>query len=303
MKKVLETVALSKSFGGQKAVDQVSMTIMEGDIYGFIGRNGAGKTTLIRMVTGLAKSGGGQIRLFGSDDLKAGRDRIGTIIENPGLFPNMTGFQNLQAQVKAMGAPMSKKEMEELLALVGLDPHMKKKAKNFSLGMKQRLAIAIALIGKPSLLVLDEPTNGLDPEGIRDIRNLILKLNHEMKITVLISSHILGELHKLATRYGIIDRGQMLQEFTAEELDERTRDAFEILVAAEDVEESRQLVINSGLPHVFDQDKNRFLIYADEASALTLIHHLIQAQIIPMAYHMIHADLEDYFIKTIGGLQ
>ncbi|MDD7267900.1 MAG: ATP-binding cassette domain-containing protein [Lachnospiraceae bacterium] len=301
MQKVLETVALSKAFGRQTAVDQVSMTIMEGDIYGFIGRNGAGKTTLIRMVAGLAKETSGQIRLFGSEDLKAGRDKIGTIIENPGLFPNMTGMQNVQAQALAVGAKMTKEEMEELLQLVGLDPRLRKKAKNYSLGMKQRLAIAIALIGKPSLLVLDEPTNGLDPEGIRDIRNLIIRLNREMKITVLISSHILGELHKLATRYGIIDQGKMLQEFTAEELDARTRDAFEILLQEEDLMIGRQVIENSGLRYGIESDKQRCLLFASEGDALAVVEKLIESGIIPRAYHMIHADLEDYFMKSIGG--
>ncbi|MBM6686603.1 ATP-binding cassette domain-containing protein [Faecalicatena contorta] len=193
------------------------MTIHQGDIYGFIGKNGAGKTTLIRMVTGLAAPSDGSIQLFGSGSLLEGRRRIGTVIEAPAFYPGMTARENIIAFSRLQGL-RDFSHVEELLELVGLDHTGKKKCRNFSLGMKQRLAIAIALIGDPKLLILDEPTNGLDPEGMKEVRDLILKLNQERGITVLVSSHILGELSKFATRYGIIHHGKLIEEFTEEDL-------------------------------------------------------------------------------------
>lgn len=184
MSVILRTNQLTKRYAHRTVVDHLSMTIHEGDIYGFIGKNGAGKTTLIRMITGLAAPDDGTILMFGSPDLPEGRKFTGTVIESPALYPGMT-------------------------------------AKDFSLGMRQRLAIGIALIGNPKFLILDEPTNGLDPEGIKEIRDLILRLNHDRKITVLISSHILGELSKFATRYGIIHQGKLIDEFTEEQLIQR----------------------------------------------------------------------------------
>lgn len=222
METILRTNHITKRYGHQAVVNNLSMTIHRGDIYGFIGKNGAGKTTLIRMITGLAKPSDGNILLFGSPQLLDGRSKIGTVIESPALYPGMTARQNLIAQCKLQGiADLS--QADEILQLVGLDDTGRKKAKNFSLGMRQRLAIAIALIGNPEFLILDEPTNGLDPEGIKEIRELIVKLNKERKITVLISSHILGELSKFATRYGIIHHGQLIDEFSEQELWERCK--------------------------------------------------------------------------------
>lgn len=219
MSVILRTNHLTKHYGHHTAVHDLSMTIHQGDIYGFIGKNGAGKTTLIRIIAGLAAPDDGQILLFGKPDLLKGRKRIGTVIESPALYPGMTARENMIAQCKLQNADLS--QIEPILKLVGLHDTGKKKAKQFSLGMKQRLAIGLALIGNPEFLLLDEPTNGLDPEGIREIRELILKLNKDRKITVLISSHILGELSKLATRYGIIHEGRLLEEFTENELWER----------------------------------------------------------------------------------
>ncbi len=212
MENILKVKSLTKMFGQNYAVNNVDMNINRGDIYGFIGRNGAGKTTLIRILLGLCEKNSGEVELFGSTNLLEGRDKIGCIIENPAIFPKMTAKDNIIAQSKVVGIKLSNTEIDDLLKTVGLDSSMKKKTKDFSLGMKQRLSIAIALVGNPEFLVLDEPTNGLDPEGIRDIRNLILSLNKEKNITVLISSHILGELHKLATRYGVIDNGKLIKD-------------------------------------------------------------------------------------------
>ena len=214
---ILKTNHLTKRYGHRAVVENLSMTIHQGDIYGFIGKNGAGKTTLIRMVTGLAAPSDGSIQLFGSGSLLEGRRRIGTVIEAPAFYPGMTARENIIAFSRLQGL-RDFSHVEELLELVGLDHTGKKKCRNFSLGMKQRLAIAIALIGDPELLILDEPTNGLDPEGMKEVRDLILKLNQEKGITVLVSSHILGELSKFATRYGIIHHGKLIEEFTEEDL-------------------------------------------------------------------------------------
>nr|WP_326167284.1 ABC transporter ATP-binding protein [uncultured Lachnoclostridium sp.] len=214
---ILKTNHLTKRYGHRAVVENLSMTIYKGDIYGFIGKNGAGKTTLIRMVTGLATPSDGSIRLFGSGSLLEGRRRIGTVIEAPAFYPGMTAYENIIAFSKLQGLH-DFSHTEDLLELVGLTHTGKKKCRNFSLGMKQRLAIAIALIGDPELLILDEPTNGLDPEGMKEVRDLILKLNQEKGITVLVSSHILGELSKFATRYGIIHHGKLIEEFTEEDL-------------------------------------------------------------------------------------
>lgn len=220
---ILQTKNLTKKYGNKIVVDHVSMTICKGDIYGFIGKNGAGKTTLIRMVCGLAKPTIGNLSLFGSDHLVENRAKLGTVIESPALFPNMTARENLIVQCKLQNITDLRK-IDEILELVGLHDTNKKKAKNFSLGMRQRLAIAIALIGEPELLILDEPTNGLDPEGIKEIRELIVHLNQARGLTVLISSHILGELSKFATRYGIIHKGKLIEELTEEDLWKRCSD-------------------------------------------------------------------------------
>lgn len=217
MDTVLKTTALTKVYNHKTVVNDLSMTIQKGDIYGFIGKNGAGKTTLIRMIAGLAAPTSGSISLFESDKLTAQRAKIGTVIESPALFPNMTARENLITQCKISNVK-DLHTVDEVLKLVGLSDTGKKKTKNFSLGMRQRLAIAVALIGEPEFLILDEPTNGLDPEGIKEIRELILTLNHKKGITVLISSHILSELSKFATRYGIIHNGCLIEEFTEEEL-------------------------------------------------------------------------------------
>lgn len=300
MEEIVKISGISKKFGSQYAVKNIDMTIEKGDIYGFIGRNGAGKTTLIRMIMGLASNDSGTIKLFNSENILEGRDKIGTIIENPGLFLNMTCLDNVKAQAIAMGLKKTTKDFEEVLKLVGLDPKLKKKAKNYSLGMKQRLAIAVSLISSPELLILDEPTNGLDPEGIRSIRNLILKLNREHKITVLISSHILSELHKLATKFGIIDKGVMIDEFSAEELEEKTKDAFELVVKTKDIENVKIILASNKLEYNLNIEYGRFLIY-NITDTENLIIEIFRSDIVPTSYHTLNADLEDYFLKVIGG--
>ena len=300
MENILQVKSLTKMFGQNYAVDNVDMNIYRGDIYGFIGRNGAGKTTLIRILLGLCEKNSGEVELFGSTNLLEGRDKIGCIIENPAVFPKMTARENIIAQSKAVGVNLSEIEIAEILKTVDLDTSMKKKTKDFSLGMKQRLSIALALVGNPEFLVLDEPINGLDPEGIRDIRNLILKLNREQNITVLISSHILGELHKLATRYGVIDKGRLIKEFSAKELDEKTEDGFEIKVKENDIENVETFFNENNTKYSLDRENSKFTISSEEDSD-EILKQITSRGVIPASYGTKNVDLEDYFMELIGG--
>ena len=229
---ILRTNNLSKKYGKDFAIENINVTIKKGEIYGFIGQNGAGKSTMLRLVTGLAFPTSGSIELFGSDnpsELTNGQKRMGAIIENPALLPNMSAYENLEVHRLQKGIPGSDC-INKTLDLVGLTDTGKKKAKDFSLGMKQRLGLGIALLSEPEFLILDEPTNGLDPMGIVELRGLIQKLNREKGLTVLISSHILSELHQLATSFGIIHKGQLLEELTAKELDEKCKQHLRIKV-------------------------------------------------------------------------
>ena len=231
---ILETRSLSKQYGHFKALDGMDMHIPKGAIYGLVGKNGAGKTTLIRLICGLQEPSSGSFTLYGAENrdkaIVRARRRMGAVVETPSLYPDMTAEDNLKVQYRVLGLP-SFEGIDQLLQLVGLEHTGKKKARNFSLGMKQRLGIAVALAGDPDFLVLDEPVNGLDPQGIIEIRELILKLNRERQISVLISSHILDELSRLATHYGFIDSGRMVKEISAEELDTVCRKCMRLVVS------------------------------------------------------------------------
>lgn len=230
---VLSTDKLVKRYGQAKALDGLSMHVPKGAIYGIVGRNGAGKTTLIRLICGLQQPTSGTYSIYGreftSRDIALSRRRMGAVVETPSIYLDMSARENLRQQYRVLGLP-SFEGIDELLALVGLADTGKKKARNFSLGMKQRLGIAVALCGGPDFLILDEPVNGLDPEGIIEMRELILRLNRERQITVLISSHILDELARLATHYGFIDGGRMVREMSAEELEAACRKSMRLEV-------------------------------------------------------------------------
>ena len=234
MEYVLKTRNLCKSYGHFKALNGLSMNVPKGAIYGFVGKNGAGKTTLIRLICGLQYPTSGDFSLYGipstEETITKSRRRMGAVVETPSIYLGMTAEDNLKEQFRILGLP-SFDGISDLLKLVGLENTGKKKARNFSLGMKQRLGIAIALAGDPDFLVLDEPVNGLDPQGIIEIRELILKLNRERQITVLISSHILEELSKLATHFGFSDGGHMLKEISAEELEKACRKCTRVEVS------------------------------------------------------------------------
>lgn len=231
---VLTTDSLDKRYGNSFALCRLSMHVPQGAIYGFIGKNGAGKTTLMRLICGLSLPAAGSYSLYGepydSKKISFVRRRMGAIVETPAVYLDMNAEDNIKQQYRMLGIP-SFDDIDELLELTGLADAGKKKARHFSLGMRQRLGIAIALCGSPDFLVLDEPTNGLDPQGIIEIRELILRLNRNEQITFLISSHILDELAKISTHYGFIDKGSMIREISAAELEKHCRKCVRVTVA------------------------------------------------------------------------
>lgn len=229
---VIETNGLSKAFGSKMAVDQFDMHVGQGDIYGFVGRNGAGKSTVMRMLAGLVAPTDGEVREFGMQPREASASRrIGALIESPGLYGSMSATDNLMMKALALGLADPKDKVRDLLDLTGLGSVGSKATKNFSMGMKQRLGLALALLGSPDLLLLDEPLNGLDPEGAREILRLIMRLNDERGITVVVSSHVLEQLGKMATRYGVIREGRMVREMSAAEVDQECSDFLQLEAA------------------------------------------------------------------------
>lgn len=297
---VLEVVDVVKSYKNFHAVDHINLQIEKGSIFGLIGENGAGKSTLMKMISGLAMKSQGEIRLFGKNpqsDPYVYR-RIGTLIENSGLYPALNAYDNLKLKSLSMGCYQEKK-IYELLDLCDLRKAGKKKTKHFSMGMKQRLGIAMALLGDPEFLILDEPTNGLDPQGIREIRELLLKLNKERGMTILISSHILEELGKVATNYGIIKNGKMVECISKDDFLEKCKDCLKLQVsdtnrAVACLEETCQI-------HDYEVLPEQILYLYDgydhpEQIARTLILHDID--IYQMNYHK--QSLESYFLKKSG---
>lgn len=297
---VLKTNSLCKHYKNFKALGGLTMHVPKGSIYGFVGRNGAGKTTLIRMVCGIQFPTSGNFELYGvkNTDKKISdtRRKMGAVIETPSIIPYLNARENLKIQYDIMGMP-DYKGIDELLDLVGLKNTGKKLAKNFSLGMRQRLGIAVALCGNPDLLVLDEPINGLDPQGIIDVRELILKLNREKKITIIISSHILDELSKIATHYGFINDGRIVREMSAEELEQECRKCMRINVTDTTV-----------LARVLDTMKLDYKIIDNEIAdiygspnitdlALSLWDE--KCKIITVSEH--DENLESFFISLVGG--
>ena len=300
MEYLLSTNSLTKQYGRHKAVNSVNIHIRQGDIYGLIGRNGAGKTTLLRLISGLASPTEGDFTLFGAQGKEAYRylSRVGTLIESPGVYPNMSASDNLRLKCLAMGV-RKKNEIEELLNIVGLADTGKKKVKNFSLGMKQRLGIALALVGDPDLVVLDEPINGLDPQGIAEIRDTLSRLNRERNITLIISSHILEELSKIATRYGIIHDGVLLQELTREELLARCSERIEL--KTDDTRKACTVLDRMGITRykVVDPDTIHIFERLNDSGEITMV--LAENQIRTMGITVKNEALEDYYLNLTGG--
>lgn len=300
MEYALEVNALSKRYRSFRALDNLTMRVPKGSIYGFVGRNGAGKTTLIRVICGLQPMTAGEYSIYGfksgEKEIAKARRRMGAIVETPSIYLNMTAEENLKEQYRVLGLP-SFKGIPELLALVGLSNTGKKKAKNFSLGMRQRLGIAVALAGDPDFLVLDEPINGLDPQGIIEIRELILKLNRERQITILISSHILDELGRLATHYGFIDGGRMVKEISAAELESACRKCTRAEVS--DTKALARVLDRMGREYSILDDRRADIFAAVNVTELTLALAEENCQIVSLAER--DESLESYFINLVGG--
>lgn len=300
MEYCLTTNALCKQYKHDKALDSLSMHVPKGSIYGFVGKNGAGKTTLIRLVCGLQKVSSGEYTLYGvkntDKEIEKVRKRMGAIVETPSVYMEMTAEDNLKLQYRVLGLP-SYEGLGELLKLVGLADTGKKKAKNFSLGMRQRLGIAVALAGDPDFLILDEPINGLDPQGIIEIRELILKLNRERQITVLISSHILEELSKLATHYGFIDRGRIVREISAQEMEDACRKCVRVEVdnAGALARALHQMQIEYRMLSNVEAE-----IYAD-MSVTKLVLALEKEHCEVLSYKEYNESLESFYVNLVGG--
>ena len=295
----VETKQLTKSYGMKYALQDVDLTVYEGDIFGLVGKNGAGKTTLFKLIQGITRPTDGQILLFGSKDRTKQRARIGALIEIPHFYPYMSAEQNLE-YFRIQRGIAEKDSVIEVLRLTGLMDERKKLFRAFSMGMKQRLGIALSLLGEPDLLLLDEPTNGIDPEGIVQIRSLLRKLNRERHITILISSHILSELAHIANRYAIMDAGLILDTVTREELDASMRSAIRIRTDSPE----RVVVI---LEEVFslsdfrvENDKD-VLLYESFGSIPEIIRALVVSGIRVYDVHRLEAQLEDYFLQKVGG--
>ena len=300
MDTILKAEHLTKIFAGKHAVNDISMTIHRGDIYGFIGENGAGKTTLMRMVCGLADPTSGSIELFGGKSLNAARERMGCTIENPAIYPAMTALENLEVQRRLLGV-QDAETSAKLLTTVGLQDVGQKKARDFSLGMKQRLMLALALMNDPEFLVLDEPTNGLDPMGIKEIRDLILKLNRERGLTILISSHILGELEKIATCYGVIKNGSLVEQFGASDLEGRCN--HQIRMTVDDPARVAVLLENifPGVQYECMPDGGTIRVDGHVQEIGRLNRALCEAGITVNSIAPTGEDLETYFMELMGG--
>ena len=300
MEYVLTTSGLSKSYGRFRALNDLSMHIPKGAIYGLVGKNGAGKTTLIRLICGLQKPTKGKYAIYGvkntSRAITQSRRRMGAVVESPAIYMDMTAEDNLKQQCLILGIP-TYDSIPGILKLVGLDNTGKKKARNFSLGMKQRLGIAVALVGNPDFLVLDEPINGLDPQGIIEIRELILKLNREYQITVLISSHILDELSRLATHYGFVDKGRLVKEISAEELERVCRKYIRVEVT--DINALVRVLDANGLAYEILSGNSANIFGKINISKLVIALAREGCEIITS--HEQDESLENYFMNLIGG--
>lgn len=292
---IIETQNLVKQYKTKRAVDNISIHVKKGDIYGLIGKNGAGKTTLMKLILGLSKPTSGEILLYGNEDLNKSRNKIGSLIEEPGLYKNCTAYENMLRFAILYGT--KKEEIKELLELVNLSNTGSKKVGQFSLGMRQRLGIAIALLGNPEILILDEPINGLDPAGIKEIRDIIIKLNQK-GVTFLISSHLLDELAKIVTNYGIISEGSLIEEVSAKELNERCRQFVKIQT------------INDKLAIKLLKNEISDILLESKPDGIYLLNHLnesaeinkflVNKNIDVSEITLQESNFEDYFIERLG---
>lgn len=302
---VLRTFGLYKRYKNHFAVNNANMTICRGDIYGFVGENGSGKTTIIRLITGLIFPHSGSFELFGaahnSKEIQAARRKVGAIVETPSIYRNMSAYDNLKMQCAILNIPAEEK-IPQTLNEVGLGYLLddKKHVSNFSLGMRQRLGIAMALLGDPELLILDEPMNGLDPAGIVEIRELILKLNRERNITFLISSHILSELSLVATKYGIISKGHIIKEITSAQLKDE-------MAKTTDIKTDQPQALADLLVGLLPAGSVSFIVNGvrctGEIDLNTVLAAIVASGIRVTGINCKEPSFEDYYLATIGGKQ
>lgn len=306
---VIEARGLAKAYGGRRVVDDFAMTVAAGDIYGFVGKNGAGKSTVMKMICGEVAPTAGEVALFGvptgigsvqgaSGEGDQAR-RIGVLIEQPGLLPNLTAYQNLQAKALAWGIVDGPARCEEVLRLVGLSGAGKQKVRGFSLGMRQRLGLALALLGNPDVLLLDEPFNGLDPEATRAMRNLIVRLAQTFGMTVVISSHVLDQLDRMATRYGVIANGRMVREMSAEEVAAECGGSLRVRTA----DSPRALaVLEEAYPAAaFRAEPGGTIVVSGDYNAEAVARTLSGAGQVVLEFSQDHRDIEDYFVELMEG--
>ncbi|MBQ2082131.1 MAG: ATP-binding cassette domain-containing protein [Lachnospiraceae bacterium] len=302
MSYIMETQNLTKTYGTKDAAKDINIHIREGEIYGLIGRNGAGKTTIMRMISGLSNPTSGTYSLFGKtgSEMKKMMNKVGVLIENPGLYPKLSAQENIKIKCIGMGVDSSKEYVNNLLDLVGLpDVSPKKKSGEFSLGMRQRLGIALALVGEPSMIILDEPINGLDPQGIVEVRHTLERLSKEKGITIMISSHILEELSKLANSYGIINEGHLIEQFTSEELHSRCGQFVTIKTSDND---AAIKALNSAGITMTSIDEDGHIRVSEKLDESDLMASAIVKAGVPLKELFItNVSLEDYFISLTGG--
>ena len=293
---VIETKQLCKKFKTKLAANNVNMHIEKGSIYGFIGKNGAGKTTVMKLILGLLRPTSGELTINGSEDLNKERAKIGSLIEDPGIYKNCTAFENMKRYAILFNT--SDEEIKELLKLVDLDKTGRKVAGHFSLGMKQRLGIAISMLGHPEILILDEPINGLDPAGIKEVRDTIVRLNKEKGITFLISSHILDELAKITTHYGIIRDGVLLEEISAKALMDRCTTNMKVVV--DNATEASKMLLKNGLINNHEVKDNTIYLYDSYEHPENIVTALVKENYKVFEVSKNESAFENYFIERIG---
>ena len=301
---VLDSKNICKSYKNVQVLNNISIKIEKGNVYGLVGENGSGKTTFMRLITGLQNPTSGEYSLFNVNfnDKKIiqSRKKVAGIIEAPSFFPNFTAFDNLKFQATLLNVKTTNEELKSILTSVGLSDSTldKKKVKNFSLGMKQRLAIAMCLIGKPEFLILDEPINGLDPEGVAEIRKLINHLSQDKKITILISSHILSELSKVATKYGFIHKGKLVQEISAEELENRV--SKKTLIIVNDAAEATKLLDDKKIEYSMSNKPNEIIL--DGGKTIKEVNEIFNGTNIEVTDIKVNQeDLESYYINLVNS--
>lgn len=283
---ILTTDKLTKKYGAVVAAKNISIHIKRGDIYGLIGKNGAGKTTILKMISGIIHPTSGSMNIMCD---------VGALIESPGFYPNMTAVQNVKLKLTYCGIEDNGLS-RELISLVGLDPDSPKRAGVFSLGMKQRLGIALALVGAPDILVLDEPINGLDPQGIIEIRDIIHKLNKERGITFIIASHILEELSKTATRYGIMSEGELLLELSDEELNDNL--SGHIVIETNDMTNAFAVLTDNGYKSVKRNEEGHLLVFDRDVDSADIIRIMAEAGIRVSSVYRKKESLEDFYMSV-----